>query len=100
MSSPEKIRLGEILVQQSLLTQDQFEYCLIEHNKCGRRIGQVCIETGFVTEDAICRALSRQLNIPYINLKAYHLNPLVVRTLKVLWSCGNSNWLEVSSSWS
>ena len=81
MFSPEKIRLGEILVEQSLLTQDQFEYCLIEHNKCGRRIGQVCIETGFVTVDAICRALSRQLNIPYINLKAYHLNPLVVRML-------------------
>ncbi|MGE5650581.1 GspE/PulE family protein [Noviherbaspirillum sp. UKPF54] len=81
MARPEKVRLGEILVQQNLLTEEQLQFCLVEHKKSGRRLGQVFVENGFVSEDDICRAVARQLNIPYINLKTYSLNPSVVRLL-------------------
>jgi MSHA biogenesis protein MshE len=81
MARPEKVRLGEILVKQNLLTEEQLQFCLIEHRRSGRRLGQVFIENGFVTEDDICHALARQLHIPFINLKTYNLNPNVVQQL-------------------
>ena len=37
--------------------------------------------TGFATEEQICEALARQLNIPYVNLKFFNLNNELVRRL-------------------
>ena len=81
MARPEKVRLGEILVQQQLLSSDQLQFSLLEHKKSGRRLGQVFVENGFVTEEGIGRALAKQLQIAYINLKAYNLTPAVVQLL-------------------
>ena len=39
MGRPEKVRLGEILVQQRLLTQEQLKSALDEQKKSGRRLG-------------------------------------------------------------
>jgi MSHA biogenesis protein MshE len=41
----------------------------------------VLIEQGFASEEQICEAISRQLNIPYVNLKFYNFNDQVVRRL-------------------
>ncbi len=46
MGRPEKIRLGEILVQQKLLTEEQLKAALDEQKKTGRRLGRVFIERG------------------------------------------------------
>jgi MSHA biogenesis protein MshE len=81
MTRPEKVRLGEILIQQNMLTEEQLRLSLIEHKESGRKLGQVFIANGYVSEDDICRALTRQLSIPYVNLKTYQLNPGVVRLL-------------------
>ncbi|HZW22012.1 GspE/PulE family protein [Noviherbaspirillum sp.] len=81
MARPEKVRLGEILVQQKLLSEEQLQFSLTEQKRTGRKLGRVFIENGFVTEEQICGALAKQLNIPYINLKFYNINPEVVRQL-------------------
>lgn len=81
MARPEKVRLGEILVQQKLLSEEQLQFSLTEQKRTGRKLGRVFIEQGFVTEEQISGALAKQLNIPYINLKFYNVNPEVVRRL-------------------
>ncbi len=81
MARPEKVRLGEILVTQKLLTQEQLEIALEEQKHSGRKLGRVFIEQGYVTEEEISEALAKQLQIPYINLKYYNIKPEVVRTL-------------------
>ncbi|HEY8606805.1 MAG TPA: GspE/PulE family protein [Noviherbaspirillum sp.] len=81
MARPEKVRLGEILVQQKLLSEEQLQFSLGEQKRTGRKLGRVFIENGFVSEEQISGALARQLNIPYINLKFYNINPDVVRLL-------------------
>ena len=81
MARPEKIRLGEILVQQKLLSEEQLQLALGEQKRTGRKLGRVFIENGFVTEEQISSALAKQLNIPYINLKFYNIRPEVVRLL-------------------
>ena len=81
MPRPKTIRLGEVLIQQSLVTEEQLAFAIAEQKRSGRKIGRICVENGFVTEDGISRALAKQLDIPYINLKYYNVNPTVVRLL-------------------
>jgi len=81
MGRPEKIRLGDILVAQKAISQDQLKVALEQQKKSGRKLGRVLVEQGFVNDEQICEAISRQLNIPYINLKFYNVNQDVVRRL-------------------
>ncbi|MBH1984780.1 MAG: Flp pilus assembly complex ATPase component TadA [Burkholderiales bacterium] len=81
MARPEKVRLGEILVQQKLLTEEQLGQALTEQKRSGRKLGRVFVEHGFVTEEQISGALARQLDIPYINLKFFNINAELVRLL-------------------
>ena len=81
MARPEKFRLGEILVQQNLLSQDQLQAALDEQKKTGRKLGRVFVDKGFVTEEQISEAIARQINAPYINLKYFNIKPAMVRLL-------------------
>ncbi len=81
ISRPDKIRLGDILVAQKLVSREQLALALEEQRKSGRKLGHVLIEQGFASEEQICEAISRQLDIPYVNLKFYNVNPELVRRL-------------------
>jgi len=81
MARPEKVRLGEILVQQKLLSEEQLQFALSEQKRTGRKLGRVFVENGFVTEEQISSALAKQLNIPYINLKFFNIRPETVRLI-------------------
>ena len=81
MARPEKVRLGEILVQQKLLTAEQLKLALDEQKRSGRKLGRVFIEQGYVTEEEISEALAKQLQVPYINLKYYNVKAEVVQKL-------------------
>jgi MSHA biogenesis protein MshE len=81
MTRPEKIRLGDLLVQQKLLSQDQLDVALELQKHNGRRLGHVLVDKAFVTEEQISELLAKQLNIPYINLKYYNIHPEQVRLL-------------------
>ena len=81
MARPEKFRLGEILVQQNLLSQEQLLAALEEQKKTGRKLGRVFVDKGFVTEEQISEAIAKQINAPYINLKYFNIKPATVRLL-------------------
>ena len=81
MARPEKVRLGEILVQQKLISEEQLTFALGEQKRTGRKLGRVFIENAFVTEEQISGALAKQLNVPYVNLKFFNTNPATVRML-------------------
>ena len=67
MARPEKVRLGELLVQQKLISQDQLKFALEQQKRSGRKLGRVLVDNAFVTEENISEALAKQLRIPYIN---------------------------------
>ncbi|WP_313951046.1 ATPase, T2SS/T4P/T4SS family, partial [Accumulibacter sp.] len=81
MARPEKFRLGEILVQQNLLSQEQLQRALDEQKRSGRKLGRVFVDQGFVSEEQISEAIARQINAPYINLKYFNIKPATVRLL-------------------
>ena len=84
MARPEKIRLGEILLRQNLMTEEQLQFALTEQKRTGRKLGRVFVENKFVTEDQISDAMARQLNISFVNLKQYNIKPHIVKRLPEL----------------
>jgi len=81
MGRPEKIRIGDILIAQKVISQEQLKSALEQQKKSGRKLGRVLMELGFANDEQICEAISRQLNIPYVNLKFYNFNNDLVRRL-------------------
>ena len=81
MARPEKIRLGEILVSQKLVSEEQLKLALEEQKRSGRKLGRFFVEQNYATEEQISEAIARQLNIPFINLKYHNLKPEIVRLL-------------------
>ena len=81
MARPEKVRIGNLLVQEKMISQEQLDLALEQQKRSGRKIGRVLIENGFATEEAISEALAKQLKIPYLNLKYYNVNVSVARVL-------------------
>jgi MSHA biogenesis protein MshE len=81
MGRPEKIRLGDMLIAQKIISPEQLKAALEQQKKSGRRLGRVLIEQGVASEEQICEAMARQLNIPYVHLKFYNFNEQLVRRL-------------------
>ena len=81
MGRPEKIRLGDILVGQKVISQENLLDALAQQKRSGRKLGRVLVELGFVTEDQIGEAIARQLNIPFVNLKFFNTSQDLVRRL-------------------
>ena len=78
---PKKVRLGELLVQQKLISYEQLTFALEEQKRSGRKIGRILVDNGYVSDDQVAEVLAMQLGIPYINLKFYNVNPDIIRRL-------------------
>jgi len=75
------VRLGEILVKESLITQDQLQKALEFQRANGGKLGSCLTKLGFITDDDITGVLSRQYGVPSINLKYYEIDPTVIRLI-------------------
>ena len=78
---PEKLRLGDVLVQQRLISQEQLQQTLELQRQTGKKVGRLLIETGVITEELLANGLARQLRIPFVNLKTFPFRADVVRLL-------------------
>src|SRR6266852_3404777 len=75
------VRLGEILVKESLITQDQLQKALEFQRANGGKLGSCLTKMGYITDDDITGVLSRQYGVPSINLKYYEIDPNVIRLI-------------------
>ncbi len=81
MARQYEIRLGNLLIKEKLISQEQLDLALDQQKRSGRKLGRVLIENGFATEEAISESLAKQFKIPYLNLKNYNINIQVARLL-------------------
>ena len=65
-----KIRLGDVLVNEELITQEQLENALKIQKEVGytKKLGEILVEEGYVTQKDLLKALSKQLNIDFVDL--------------------------------
>lgn len=55
--------LGELLVERELLSQRQLELALAEQRRTGRRLGEVLVDYGFVSQEALAATLLQQVGL-------------------------------------
>ena len=78
---PEKIRLGELLVELRLISIEQLRSVLEEHLRSGQKVGKLLVDGGHITDDQLGQAIAKLYRAPFIDLKKIELDPDVVRQL-------------------
>jgi type IV pilus assembly protein PilB len=72
-------KLGELLIRESLITQEHLKQALEHQKNHGGRLGSSLVKLGFLTSEQITTVLSRQYGIPSINLDYFEADPSVTR---------------------
>ncbi len=73
-----KKRLGELLVDEGLITEQQVQEVLAEQKKKGELFGEILVSKSYVTESDIARTIARQFSIPFISARGYDIPQEVV----------------------
>lgn len=63
-----KMRLGDLLAHEKVITQKQLDEALEEQRSSGLKLGHILIEKGYIKERQLLAFLSQQLNLPLVNL--------------------------------
>ena len=64
----ERMRLGDLLIKQNVLTEEELKKALELQMGSGKKIGEVLVDNGFITEEMIVRALQMQLGLKVVQL--------------------------------
>ena len=65
------LKIGQILINDGYITEEQLQTVLAkqkEEGNKGKRVADLLIEDKIVTEQQVCKALEKQLLIPYVDL--------------------------------
>ena len=64
-----KVRLGDALVNEGFITDEQLQKALELQKSSGKKLGEALVDSGMVTEDAIARVLAVQLGYEHVDLQ-------------------------------
>lgn len=81
MKPKAKIRLGDLLVQQGIINEEQLMQTLSAQKESGRKLGFMLIELGFVTENQLLSFLSQHLNVPLVDISQHNVSLSAVNML-------------------
>ena len=76
-----RVRIGDLLVEHKVISQNQLQEALAAQKKSGRKLGRVLVEIGYVDEDRLLVLLSEQLDIPYVDLSRFEPDPEIITRL-------------------
>lgn len=66
------VPIGEVLKENHYINEEQLQKALeVQKRDRSKRLGQILIELGFVTEKQVIEALAERLNLPIINIATY-----------------------------
>ena len=74
-------QLGQILIEQGLISSAQLEQALEEHRKTPKSLGRVLIDLGLIKEADLVRALAEQVGLEFVDLADYHIDPAATTLL-------------------
>ncbi len=61
-------KIGDLLIEADLLTEEQLEEAINIQNKTGERLGSILIDYNYVNEGQVMEVMEFQLGIPFIDL--------------------------------
>jgi type IV pilus assembly protein PilB len=72
-------RLGDLLVREGMIKEEQLQEAVREARKEGTRLGFALVHLGLVAEDALTRLLARQYRVPAVDLTKVEVDPKTLR---------------------
>lgn len=74
-----KVRLGDVLVQNGVITEEDLQRGLERQKGSGRKLGETLVDEGITTEENIARALSNQFHYDMVDLQNTEIAPEVLQ---------------------
>ncbi|MDD6193617.1 MAG: ATPase, T2SS/T4P/T4SS family [Lachnospiraceae bacterium] len=78
----ERKRMGDMLLAEGAVTQEQIEEALTTARRDGVKMGEKLVELGYVTEDTIAQVLSNQLKIERVHLSEAYIDESFVKLIQ------------------
>jgi type IV pilus assembly protein PilB len=75
------VKLGDLLLKQKLITQEQLETALKLQREEGGKIGEALVRVGAVSESDITETLSQQFGVPSIDLAHFEIDPAIIKVV-------------------
>ncbi len=74
-------QLGQILIEQGLITPEQLERALEEHRRTPKSLGRTLIDLDLIKEADLVRALAEQVGLEFVDLNDYPVHAAVTGLL-------------------
>jgi type IV pilus assembly protein PilB len=74
-------KLGEILVREGLITQEQLKKALLEQKNSGMRLGYTLVKLGFIEETEVSKMLARQYRMPAVDLSRFEVDAKILKLI-------------------
>jgi type IV pilus assembly protein PilB len=74
-------RIGDLLLREGLVTQDQLNKALAEQRHNGTRVGYNLVKLGFIKETDLTRMLARQHKMPAVDLTKFQVDPRIAKLI-------------------
>ncbi|HHH31230.1 MAG TPA: type II secretion system protein GspE [Polyangiaceae bacterium] len=81
MSGGERVRIGDALVAQGVVTPEQLRRALARQRATGRRVGELLVEQGIVSPGALVRALANVQGVPGCRLRHGLIDPSLIKLI-------------------
>jgi len=76
-----KKRFGDLLLEQRLLTDEQLQVAFKLQKQSGKRLTELLVEVGFLSEEELLKFMEQHLGIPRINLEHFFVSPSITRLI-------------------
>lgn len=74
-----KKRLGDMLLDEHIITEEQLEQALSKKRDTDKRLGEILVDLEFTNETEIAKALSRQLGLEIVSLNGIQIEENVLK---------------------
>ena len=74
-------RLGDLLVQEGLITREQLLQALEQQQGSGMRLGYTLVKLGMVQEIEITKMLARQYRVPAVDLSRFAVDEKIIKLI-------------------
>lgn len=76
-----RLRLGDLLVEENMITEAQLSEALNVQAATGRKLGATLIALEFISEPQLLRFLAQQLKVPFLDISQRKISPEVSKLL-------------------
>lgn len=81
MASAMERRLAEMLVRDNVISDSDLEMAIAMQSEKGGSLGRILIDSGSASEWELAAALGKQLNVPFITLSHYEIDPAILQSI-------------------